>query len=173
VVREPDKALYNASSSNVHREGADGPWASFYINVISDSQGVNGQDFRAFPGLSLPLTLAPVDGRYCDSTHITDPSCAEREVFQPNALTQWESSGSVNALEAVGMTDLAVDKGTMQPYGLSNVGLGRSGPRSFVLATSMLAGVDSRDFFMALFGLSNMKIKFGGQSSKKTFLSQF
>lgn len=69
------------------------------------------------------------------------------------------------------MAALAVDKGKPQPFGLSNIGLGRSGSHSLVLVKGMLAGVDSKDFFMALFGLSNMNINFGGLVSKKTFLS--
>lgn len=132
---------------------------------------MEGQNFRAFPGLSLPLMLAPVEGRYCSGAHANKSACAGRDVFQPNSSTRWQQGGSTNALSAVGLSEFAVDKGTTQPYGLSNVGLGRSGAVSLVVAGRMLAGMDSKDFHMALFGLSNMEVNYGGLSTSKTFLS--
>jgi hypothetical protein len=117
--------------------------------------------------------LVPLGGWYCNSSRGPNPDCYYHSTLQFNASESWEPSGRANALTAVGLSNLAVDKGTTQPYGLMNVGLGKSGPMSMVLANTMVAGMDSRDFPMALFALSNMNVNYGGLSTRATFLSHF
>lgn len=115
----------------------------------------------------------PLGASYCNASHGADPDCFYENKFQPNASTSWSSTGSTNALSAVGLSNLAVDKGTTQPYGLMNVGLGKSGVTSLVLTDGMVAGMDSKDFSTALFALSNMEVNFGGLSTKATLISKF
>lgn len=85
----------------------------------------------------------------------------------------WEPAGSTNVLSAVGLSNFAVDKGSAQVYGTSNIGIGSSNPRSQALAGRTVAGVDSKDFFMALFGLSNVEVSLGQLGTRATFLSTY
>lgn len=104
---------------------------------------------------------------------MTIPACAARGAFNPNASHSWDPAGTTDVLSAVGLSPFVTDKLSAQLYGLDNVGLGSTGPQSPVLAQRTVAGMDSKDFFMALFGLSNTDISIGTRGRVSTFLSAY
>jgi hypothetical protein len=109
---------------------------------------------------------APVNAGYCSGSNANKLECVVRDVFQPNSTTTWRSSGNANVLAAAALSNYAVDKGTAQPFGLNNIGLGATGSTSLVMADRILAETDSKDFSNALFGLSNLEANLGGLSAQ-------
>jgi hypothetical protein len=109
---------------------------------------------------------APVNAEHCSGSNANKLECVVRDVFQPNSTTTWRSSGNANVLAAAALSNYAVDKGTAQPFGLSNIGLGATGSTSLVMADRILAETDSKDFSNALFGLSNLEANLGGLSAQ-------
>lgn len=139
---------------------------------MSDEEGLSGQDFRGFPGFSLPFLLLPVEATYCSLHRTRDPACTNRSIFQPNTSTKWTPLGTANPLSAVGLSSFALEIGSVQPYGLSNVGIGRSDAQSPILSNRTIVGTDSKDFSMATFGLSLTAVSLGELGTSATFLAR-
>jgi hypothetical protein len=156
------------------RDGPDGPWASFNINVGNYDAMYAGQTFRAFPGVSLSIVLLPLAADFCSGIRLSDPSCVARNVFQTNASRSFNSDGEIDIISALGLSSLVSDNHTAEakPYGEDCVGLGSVGPESLILAGTTVAGVVSRDFLMTLFGLSNAAFNLG-KGKTRTFLTNF
>jgi hypothetical protein len=156
------------------RDGPDGPWASFNINVGYDDGEYTGQTFRAFPGVSLSIVLLPLAAEFCTGIHLSDPACVARNVFQTNASKPFRSDGDIDIISALSLSSLVSDNHTVEatPYGEDYVGLGSVSPESLILEGTTVAGVVSRDFFMTLFGLSNAAFNLG-KGKTVTFLTNF
>lgn len=160
--------------SHSYRDGPDGPWASYSINV-GDSLGSGaGQTFRAFPGFSLSIVLLLLAADFCSRSHLSDPACIARNAYQPNASQSWVSAGKIDPLLSSSLITLTKDNRTaqVQLYGTDNVGLGPSSAGSPILVNQTVAGVVSKSFFMALFGLSNTGVDLG-KGKTVTFLTEF
>lgn len=158
-------------------EGNDGKWSTFFINVNSNENGVNGQDFRVLASTSSSAILVPGKTEWCNET------CAEKRGIllfdgkQPKGMEpqgSWVKSGLYEipvpywySKEFVhGNLTLRGEKGA------TNVGLGQSSPTSLVLVDRYVISYVFEDYFLGSFGLESGS--FGGQgATKPTFLTQF
>ena len=161
-------------------DGNDGKWSTFLINVNSDKEGQNGQDFRVLPSTTSGLTLLPMKNSWCTTTE-----CAERrgiiqyggnQVMGVQDSTNWDDflqleiplpywySGSTDFLNA--------SDPPRGQWGTTNVGLGQSSAQSLVNPGLFAAKYQSDAFFMGSFGLSVGEVGTQG-ATKPTFLSQF
>lgn len=160
-------------------DGNDGKWSSFSINVNSDNNGENGQNFRVLISTSSPLTLLPMQVGWCD-----DDCAARRGALlyngkQPQGLEftdTWKQSGFYNIPIPYWYPDTFMNSTSNQTlgglWGLTNVGLGESSAQSPVLAQRNVVGYYFEDFFMGSFGLAAGEV---GPTSgtRATFLSQY
>ena len=154
------------------REGPDGPWASFPINIGDSGTGLEGQTFHIFPALSLSIVTVPVTADFCSGKHATDKSCAARTTFSAGASPSWASRGQIDVISALGLSRFVSGNTTAQnqTYGTDNVGLGTASKESPILATQNVAFITSKDFFLGLFGLSNKRLNWD-IAPRLTFLS--
>jgi hypothetical protein len=167
-------------SSTGRFEGNDGKWSTFNINVNSDSNGENGQNFRVLASTSSPITLLPRQDSWCNA------ACAARRGVQPYKGEQsvlglqktetWKDWGIYDIPLPYWYADTFLNKTANQSlnglWGLTNVGLGETSNQSPVLENCPVAGFTFQDFFMGSFGLAVGDV---GTSSgaTKTFISQY
>ena len=160
-------------------DGNDGKWSSFSINVNSDSDGLNGQNFRILISTSSPITLLPMPNGWCNA------DCAERRGVllyngkQPEGLEitdTWKQSGIYTIPLPYWYSDTFVNQTSNDTlgglWGLTNVGLGESSAQSQVLAKRNVVGYYFEDFFMGSFGLAAGEVGSTG-GTRATFLSQY
>ena len=159
-------------------DGNDGKWSSFIINVNSDDEGLNGQNFKALISTSSPVTLVPAQNEWCNE------ACAAKRGILPYNGKQVKGVGEDNwtpyglydiPLPYWYTADFASDSsnGTLPGvWGISNVGLGDSSANSYVLLDRYVAKYLFGDFFMGSFGLAAGQVGQDG-SPKNTFLTQF
>jgi hypothetical protein len=167
-------------SSTGRFEGNDGKWSTFNINVNSDSNGENGQNFRVLASTSSPITLLPRQDSWCNA------ACAARRGVQPYKGEQsvlglqktetWKDWGIYDIPLPYWYPDTFLNKTANKSlnglWGLTNVGLGETSNQSPVLENCPVAGFTFQDFFMGSFGLAVGDV---GTSSgaTKTFISQY
>lgn len=162
----------------LRRDGPDGPWASFYINVGDADASGHGQNFRAFPSLSLSVLVLPLAADFCNGSHLLDLVCQARntiyqskiQAWEPSLSKTWTAHGEIDMLSASSLSNLVSNNRTTtaQPYGVDNVGLGETSTQSPIQMDQWVAGLASTSFFMALFGLSNVPFQQGA-----SFLTSF
>lgn len=176
----PYPTIVNASGTF---DGNDGRWSSFVINVNSDKNGLNGQNFKVLISTSSPVTLVPAQNNDCDE------SCAAKRGVLPymgKAQKGLVTDNNPNWIE-YGLYDVPLpywftsDLVSQSPngtwplratWGTSNVGLGESTKNSPVIAGRYIAKYTFGDFFMGSFGLGDGQIGEDG-TTKSTFLTQY
>lgn len=158
-------------------EGNDGKWSTFFINLNSDKEGVNGQDFRVLASTSSPITLVPAQTEWCNET------CAEtRGVLlfdgkQPKGMEptgSWVKAG-LYTIPTPYWYSKDLMNGNIPPngtWGSTNVGLGQSSKGSMVVADRYAVSYIFQEYFLGSFGLSAGAVG-GPGATKSTFLSQF
>ena len=161
-------------------DGNDGNWSTFIINVNSDSEGKNGQNFKVLISTSSPLTLLPMQSDWCDL------QCAGKRGVLPyndkpvrglEDSENWKEVGmfsiplpnwySDNFLGSNRSTSLA------GVWGETNIGLGLSSEKSLFSAKRYAAKYIFNDFFMGSFGLAVGRVGGGENTTKANFLTQF
>jgi hypothetical protein len=152
----------------IRRDGPDGPWASFSMNVRGRES--NGSDFRIFPATSLPVLLLPVAADFCNGSHVLDEPCASRNIVGFNSSSMISAyEGDKNVLPVLGLSPfMAGDTWATeaQPYGLTNVGMSSVSKQSVTLKNQWVLGMASKTFPLGLFGLSNSILKFDSGSTR-------
>ncbi|KAF2627451.1 acid protease [Macroventuria anomochaeta] len=158
-------------------DGNDGKWSTFLINVNSDNQGLNGQDFKVLVSTSSALTLLPAPNEQCN------PDCAAKhgvltyngkQVTGVQESENWQDAGILSIpLPYWYSNDYTGYNSTPRGvWGTTNVGLGHSSAQSLVNPGLYAVKYTSNAFFMGSFGLAAGEV--GGQgATKPTFLSQF
>lgn len=156
-------------------DGNDGKWSSFFINVNSDDQGKNGQDFRVLVSTSSPLVLLPGQTGWCNID-----CAAKRGVFSDGqqafgvGASNWEGAGNYDVpLPYWYAESMSTGNSSFAgAWGKTNVGLGRSSADSLVVAGRYAVKYLYEDFFMGSFGLAQGQIG-PPLATLATFLTQF
>lgn len=159
-------------------DGNDGSWSTFLININSDKEGLNGQDFKVLISTSSPLTLLPASNKDCLG------ECAAKRGVLPFAGKQVDGVQDSENWDDVGLRTVPLPYWDTQDYsginltkaatwGVTNVGLGRSSAESPVNPKLYaVAKFTSKNWFMGSFGLSVGQVGSDGATAP-TFLSQF
>ncbi|EMD65048.1 hypothetical protein GGP41_003696 [Bipolaris sorokiniana] len=167
---------YVLSDSGVF-DGNDGKWSSFLLNIGDDGSG-RGQNFRVLISTSSPVVLVPGQTEWCD-----DDECAKKrglELYdgkQPLGLqdsAQWQASEIYNVPQPYWWSDsYRIDQSDLNGlWGVDNVALGASSPKSFILAEQYVVRTLVKDFFMGSFGLAVGAVGPPG-GDKPNFLDNF
>lgn len=169
-------APYVLSDSGVF-DGIDGKWSTFLLNIGDDGSG-RGQNFRVLISTSSPVVLVPGRTEWCD-----DDDCAKKrglELYdgkQPLGLqdsAQWQDSDIYNVPQPDWWSDsYRIDQSDLNGvWGVDNVGLGASSPKSLILAEQYVVRSLVKDFFMGSFGLAVGAVGPPG-GDKPNFLDNF
>jgi hypothetical protein len=87
----------------IRRDGPDGPWASFSMNVRG-REG-DGTNFRIFPATSFSVFLLPVAADFCNGSHVLEEPCASRNVIGFNSSAMISAyAGDKSVLPALGLS---------------------------------------------------------------------
>ena len=140
-------------------DGNDGKWSSFFVNINSDDQGVNGQDFKVLISTSSPLTLIPTKTEWCDK------ECAARRGNLLHNNVQNDGVEASDHWQPAGIYEIPLPKWYAEPrssgnvslsgrLGKTNVGIGRSSAESLVMSDRYAVQYIVEDFFMGSFGLA-------------------
>lgn len=185
VPLPPYPTVVNASGTF---DGNDGKWSSFIVNLNSDKDGLDGQNFKILISTSSPVTLVPSQNEICDYT-----CAAKRGVLSYNGKPQkgllnedksrWDLYGTYDIPLPYWFTpdwyaanSLSQSVNGTWPlrgvWGVSNVGLGESTADSPVLENRYIAQYDFGDFFMGTFGLGIGQVGETG-TTQNTFLTQY
>lgn len=171
----PDPPLPILVPSSGEFDGNDGKWSSFFINVNSDDEGMNGQDFKVLISTSSSLVLLPGQTSWCNAD-----CAAKRGVFSDGqqalgvGASNWDPAGNYGVpLPYWYAESTSTGNGSLAgAWGKTNVGLGRSSAASLVEADRYAVKYLYEDFFMGSFGLAQGQI---GPlfATWPTFLTQF
>ncbi|KAL8716371.1 MAG: hypothetical protein Q9220_000278 [cf. Caloplaca sp. 1 TL-2023] len=134
-------------------DGNDGPWSSFAIRV-----GTPPQTVRVFASTLVPETWVVLTGG-CVSSDPVDCSTSRGQLFSPNASSTWN---------AVNDFELGVEKNLRNyssnwdhgRYGFDTLALGYQGSGGSSVNHSVVAAVDTKDFYLGSIGLSAQSINF-------------
>ncbi|KAL6717299.1 hypothetical protein ACLMJK_005214 [Lecanora helva] len=129
-------------------KGNDGPWSTFVLQI-----GNPPQDVEVFASTASYQTIAILPGG-CRSSD--GPTCnADRgALFTPNSSTTWKpntivpnSTFTLNLDSNLGYNDNGL-------YGYDTVQLGWQGSGGPSLDQQIVAGIETKDFFLGMFGLN-------------------
>ncbi|KAH6642121.1 aspartic peptidase domain-containing protein [Boeremia exigua] len=158
-------------------DGNDGRWSSFFINVASDTQGLNGQNFKVLISTSSSLTLLPARTEWCNSKCAAERGVAlynNEQVLGVQLSGQWADAGIYEVPLPYWYPKEAISTGNGTlggSWGKTNIGLERSSPSSLVIAERYAVKYIFEDFFMGSFGLAVGAVG-PSQGSIPTFLTQ-
>lgn len=158
-------------------DGNDGRWSSFVINVNSDDEGLNGQDFKVLISTSSPLTLLPAPNEYCNNECAAKRGVLFFDGKQVDGVQEsenWDEFGTYAIPIPYWYTeDFTGENRTIGGFwGTTNVGIGRSSAESLVNPSLFAVQYTSNDWFMGSFGLAAGEVGAQG-ATKPNFLSQF
>ena len=142
--------LVEASSDIESRDGDDGPWSSFGIQV-----GTPPQNVRLFPGTSATTgtTVWVVRPEGC-----TANECGNNRgfLFHPNESSTWSTEGlSNNGLyDLTAFEENLLGYGGNAYYGFDNVTLGWQTDGLPELSHQVIAGYATKDFYLGSLGIS-------------------
>lgn len=130
------------------REGNDGPWSSFTIEIGTPAQSVN-----VFISTASYQTWG-VDPEGCTSSDPTDCSTERGRFFNYSASMSWVPNTS-NITTTIYDLDLESDLGYTGKgrYGFDNITLGYVGGGGPTLANQTVASIATKEFFLGEFGL--------------------
>lgn len=136
--------LHNLSASNLDsRDGNDGPWSSFTIQV-----GTPPQDVRVLISTAGTATWVVVP-EGCTSDGPSNCDGLRGQEFNVNKSSTWRFN---NYYELLLESNLGYT-GTGE-FGFDTVGLGWQGSGGPVLDSQVVAGIASQDFWLGSFGLT-------------------
>lgn len=144
------------------RDGNDGPWSSFTVQI-----GTPSQDIRVLPSTSGSSIWAVV-AEGCNIT--TDPSeCAinRGQLFYPNESSTWSEKGTyqlqIPAESSLGYSGNAY-------FGFDTVSLGYQGSGGPTISHLVVGGIVTKDFFVGTLGLTPNAINFTDFNTPKPSL---
>ncbi|KAF9700648.1 hypothetical protein EKO04_001902 [Ascochyta lentis] len=175
TIQLPDPPVVVPPSGDF--DGNDGRWSTFLVNVNSDSEGLNGQDFKVLISTSSSLTLLPAITEWCDENCAAKRGVLkynEKQVLGVQESDNWKTAGIYEIpLPYWYSNDLVDGNHTLRgTWGLTNVGLGKTSPQSRVIASRYAVKYLFEDFFLGSFGLA-VGVVGGNASTRPTFLTQF
>lgn len=158
-------------------DGNDGRWSTFLININSDKEGNNGQNFKVLISTSSPITLLPGPSEDCND------ECASKRGVLPFEGSQvdgvqtspnWRITDALTVPLPYWSTQdyKGVNTTFRAEWGVTNIGLGQSSASSLVMPELYAAKFTINNWFMGSFGLSAGEVGAQG-ATKPTFLSQF
>lgn len=158
-------------------EGNDGKWSTFFINLNSDENGLNGQDFRVLASTSSSLTLVPAKTEWCDAQCAANRGLLLFDGSQPLGNQEkgsWNEAGLYEVPVPYWFSkDLVNGNLTLRGnYGVTQIGLGQSSATSLVLVDRYAVSYLFEDYFLGSFGLAAGVVG-GPSATKPTFLTQF
>ncbi|CAG8950327.1 hypothetical protein HYFRA_00006820 [Hymenoscyphus fraxineus] len=142
-------------------DGIDGPWSSFTLSVGSPPQNMR---VLASTASNQPWVVLP-DG--CPPTGV--PECSDNRggLFNPNATTSWYVPSWISNTRSDGRFSAVIGSSYGQvaslAYGYDNVSLSSSGNLPS-LASQVVGGMTTKDFYMGMIGLSPLSTSFSQSS---------
>lgn len=133
--------------------GPDGPWASFKFDISTDAEGANSQIFDAFPAFAQPICLVPPKGKYCNSSGTSSSDRATTGFLQADDSRYW-TANTGDVFPDLGLSSFVTNGLSAQPNGQAIVIMKTTRSDSAILGHIVVAGIDSKDLFKALFVLS-------------------
>lgn len=139
------------------------------------------------------MVLLPISANFCNGSFVNESACevrlsdfrGERTTWDNSSMNSWEPLGEANILSVTGLSQFTTESvdASVQTYGTVNIGLdgGRiynnilltnltsAGMQNLIMTDQITAGLKSKTFSTALFGLSNAAINLG-RGKTKTFL---
>ncbi|KAL8767803.1 MAG: hypothetical protein Q9209_005797 [Squamulea sp. 1 TL-2023] len=134
-------------------DGNDGPWSTFAIRV-----GTPPQTVRVLASTTVPETWVVSSGGCVAS----DPaSCSDSRgvLFSPNASTTWDNMGDF-ALDVEKNLRNYSSNWDHGNYGFDTLALGYLGSGGPEMEHSVIAGLNTKDFYLGSIGLSSQTINF-------------
>jgi hypothetical protein len=130
------------------REGNDGPWSSFTIEIGTPAQSINVLVSTA------SYQTWGVDPAGCTSNDPSDCATLRGRFYNNSASTSWDPNTS-NITTTIYDLDLESDLGYSGKgrYGFDNITLGYLGGGGPTLANQTVASIATKDFYMGVFGL--------------------
>jgi hypothetical protein len=143
-----DISSLNGNKLTFSREGNDGPWSSFTIEIGTPSQSVN-----VFVSTASFQTWG-VDPEGCTHTDPSDCSTDRGRFYNYSASASWVPNTS-NITTTI--YDLALESNLGYSgkgrYGFDNITLGYSGAGGPTLANQTVASIATKEFFLGIFGV--------------------
>lgn len=128
----------------VPRDGNDGPWSSFYMQV-----GTPAQNLRLLPSSS-DNAIWPVLPQGCTASDPSDCGDLRGTIFRPNSSSTWINIG----LYGLVLTEEAgLGYSGNANFGYDNITLGWKGGGLPTLSHQVIEGFASTDFLIGSFGL--------------------
>lgn len=141
----------NGITANCYRDGIDGPWSTFRIEV-----GTPAQQIHVLPASDQSSTwLVLPEG--CGDLSASDCSDSHGGLFKRNTSSTWDEFGSYQLStyleERVGLNGDGL-------YGFDKIGLGWSGDGLPSLDNQSIAGIIAKDFWVGSLSLNPRPINF-------------
>ncbi|KAL8916192.1 MAG: hypothetical protein Q9172_006411 [Xanthocarpia lactea] len=132
-------------------DGNDGPWSSFAIRV-----GTPPQTLRVLASTTVPETWVVSTGG-CVASDPAGCSDSRGVLFSPNASTTWENVGNFALGYEKNLRNYSSnwDNGN---YGFDSLALGYSGSGGPNVESTVIAGLNTKDFYLGNIGLSSHPI---------------
>ncbi|KAL8851186.1 MAG: hypothetical protein Q9221_003906 [Calogaya cf. arnoldii] len=134
-------------------DGNDGPWSSFAIRV-----GTPPQTVRVLASTTVPETWVVSNGG-CIATDPAGCSDSRGVVFSPNASSTWNNLGNF-ALDVEKNLRNYSSNWDHGNYGFDTLALGYLGSGGPTVENSILAGLNTKDFYLGSIGLSPQPLNF-------------
>jgi hypothetical protein len=140
--------IAHIQTNDENRDGNDGPWSSFTVQIGTPPQNVN-----IFISTASIQTWA-VDPAGCTSTDPTDCASERGRFYNNSASTTWVPN-LANSSTQIYYLDLESSLGYTGKgrYGFDNITLGYIGNGGPSLQNQTVASIATKDFFLGLFGV--------------------
>lgn len=148
----------------LHRDGDDGRWSTFAVQV-----GTPGQTVRLLPGTSASAgsSIWVIISEGCVDVNPRLPSCADERgyLFQSNHSTSWTTRSIQNGVDGAIYSLVTLEESILGlagngSYGFDTVSLGLPGSGLPTLNNQVIAGIWTNDFFLGSLGLSAVPFNF-------------
>ena len=143
-----DISPFNVVKLILNREGNDGPWSSFTIEIGTPAQSINVLISTA------SYQTWGVDPAGCTATDPTTCGSDRGRFFNNSASASWDPNRS-DASTTIYVLDLESDLGFSGKgrYGFDNVTLGYPGSGGPTLVNQTVASIATKEFYMGIFGV--------------------
>ena len=141
------------------RDGDDGPWSSFTIQV-----GTPVQDVRVFVSSNNAATWVVLPA----GCNVGDSDCSQNRglAFNPNASSTWSLHGNY---ELSTEQNLNLSAGAI--FGNDTLGLGIQGSGGPVLQNQVIGAFTDANFYLGYFGVNSAVINFTNAESQPSYLT--
>ncbi|KAL9638155.1 MAG: hypothetical protein Q9204_001600 [Flavoplaca sp. TL-2023a] len=134
-------------------DGNDGPWSTFACRV-----GTPPQTVRVLASTAVPETWVVSTGG-CIATDPADCPDSRGVIFSPNASSTWDNVGNF-ALDVEKHLRNYSSNWDNGNYGFDTLSLGYLGSGGPTVETSVIAGLNTKDFYLGSIGLSPQPLNF-------------